>query len=178
MPEKVINAIGKILEYSYIVMFSMFFVLAAIFNDNALSLYQKIPFGESVGGRIAIASRFMYELQPSLFGNYMEKYGYADRSFEQVGEYLFIDSSFARMYFIYGLVVLGGCVILFTAIQKRLLKKGQIFRMFIVAASGLLFMMQKGILEPGYNIIPLLLLANIDDNGYDRQEQPDVRHIG
>lgn len=163
LPERVVSVTGRVLEYSYIAMFSIFFILAATFNDKAWALYQKTSFTESVGGRIAIASRFLHELQPSLFGNYMERYGYADRTFEQVGEYLFIDSSFARMYFIYGIAGLVGCVLLFTAIQKRLFKKKQIFRMFIVAVSGLLFVMQKGILEPGYNMLPLVLLADIDD---------------
>ncbi len=182
VPETICTVVGRLLGYSYIVMFFVFFLLAATFNDKAWEIYKKTSFTESVGGRIAIAGRFLNELEPSLLGNYMQKYDYADQSFEQIGDYLFIDSSFARVYFIYGII--GGvyCVVLFTCIQMRLLKKRQFFRMFIIAASGLVFLMQRGILEPSYNILPLALFANLGNDGfYETFYEPevtDVRHSG
>ena len=65
------------------------------------------------------------------------------------------------MYLIYGFVGLIFCLGIFTMIQHRLWKEKQGFRLFLLSIAALFFLVQRGILDPGYNIFPMLLWADL-----------------
>ena len=153
-----------ILCFSYVIVSCAYFWLVATYRNGGKELIRKIPFMSSFESRVEVPNRLLKTLSISPFGNYMKVYYAAEHTWDQVGDYNFLDSSYSRMLLIYGVVGLVFCLSLFTAIQWKLMKKKKLFGMFVVAAITLQFLMQKGIFDPGYCIFPLLLWAVIKED--------------
>ena len=159
--DKLVRGYRLVMSFSYLIIGGAFCMAVITYRDG-LSIYRRIKFFESFEGRVEVPHRMMQELPFSVFGNYMQKYSQAEKSLVQVGQYNFLDSEYARLYFIYGLVGVVFCFSLFTAIQWRLRKEKMGFSMFIISVVALFFLVQKGILDPSYNLFPMLLWANLD----------------
>ncbi len=182
--------IRKILLWSYVILMAGYMWMMVSYNPDPEAFYHKIPFLSSFEGRISVPHNMLDQLPPSLFGNYFEKYDSMSYNLEDLyvsGEYTFLDSSYARLYMIYGIVGMLAGVLVFTGIQYRLYKKKQTYRMLLLAIVGFIYVVQRGLFEPGSNILLLLLFADIDGlivndlpqkNGKNRQTKKEMGDNG
>ncbi len=150
-----------------------FMLLVFSYRPEFYELAQKNAILESFIGRVEVPHRVMQDLPFSVFGNYYTLYYQAEHSFNYVGDYSFIDSSYAQMYLIYGvlgfILAMGIC----TLMQWRLMKKNMIFRMYILAIAAFFYLVQRGIFDPALHVFPLLIAAPIPGKGeWAKQEKP------
>ncbi len=161
LSDKIVGSFRYLLKYVYLIVAGVFY-FAVFTYPGGSGFYNLSSLLGSFAGRVEVPHRIMQQLPFSFWGNYMQKFGEAERTFIQEGQYNFLDSSYARMYLIYGLAGLIFCLALFTAIQNRLQKEKKGFAMFLLAIVAFFFLVQKGILDPGYNVFPMLLWARLD----------------
>lgn len=160
--EKLMKPVRLVLCFSHLIVGGLFFTLVFAYDKERWSGIRKLPFFSILENRLAVPNRLMQELPFSFFGNYLDRYAYAEQSFYSgVTDVDFLESSYARLYLIYGLVGLILALVIYTVVQWRLMKKEQTFRMYVIAVTAFFFVIQKGILNPGISIFPLLLTALI-----------------
>ena len=79
-------------------------ILVFTYTTNPAVFYNRFHVLESFAGRIGNPNRIMGKTGLSLFGNYYEHYWVAGNVFKQTGNYEFLDSSYARVILMYGIV--------------------------------------------------------------------------
>lgn len=166
LPEKLLRISGILLTAVYIIVAGVYMLLMVSYRPDPDAFYHRISFFSSYEGRFATPNSMLEELPPSLFGNYYDKYDAVTRTLDDVyvdvnERYTFLDSSYAALYLIYGIAGLLVTIALLTGLQYRLLRKKQYFRMCLMAIASLFFVVQRGILDPLYDIVLLMLFAKI-----------------
>ena len=159
LPGKMAEMIKYMLLSAYIAVGGVFMLLVVSYRPEFYERFNGMPILESFAGRLEVPHRVMQSLPFSLFGSYYTEYYQSDHSFNQVGDYTFIDSSYARMYLIYGLIGFALTMVICTLMQWRLMKKNMIYRMYILAICAVFFLVQRGIFEPDVFVFPLLITA-------------------
>ena len=175
IPNGLMSVWRGLLCFSYVIIGILCMIMTVTYSEENFALFNKIGFLATFEGRFRIPHQLMEELPFSLFGNYYEKYYYVMHTFDTGGEYLFIDSSYARMYLVYGITGFVLCLVLCTAMQARLLKEKMTYRMFVLAIAAVFFVVQIGILDPTYSIFLLVIWAVIVPKEGKEQLQPSVK---
>ena len=162
LPDKLMQAFRQIMCFSYLGIGGGYFILVVTYQKERWEELGKLPLLGILESRVAVPHSLMQILPFSFFGNYLEKFANAEKYFYLRGaDANFLESSYARLYLIYGLVGLCLGVLIYTVVQWRLMQQKQTFRMFIVTITAVFFSVQKGMLNPGNTIFPLLLAALI-----------------
>lgn len=160
--EKFMKIWRYLLMASYVLVPGIFMIWVFTYRDDPDIFYNRYHVLQSLAGRILNPNRILGVTGITPFGKYYDNYWLEGNVFKNTGEYEFLDSSYARVLIMYGLVAFVLILILFTWIQYRLLKKKQTFRMYILAVLSLHFMMEHHLLEPAYDIFLLLPFASLD----------------
>ncbi|MBO6205779.1 MAG: hypothetical protein J6O73_02460 [Lachnospiraceae bacterium] len=163
--ERISKPVKYVFLSSYALIGGMFMLLAGLYKPEFLERFSGNRILESFAGRLEPPHRLMQELSFSFLGNYYTKYFQAEHSFVQNGEYNFIDSSYARMYLIYGLVGFVLTMLICTLMQWRLMKENMIYRMYILSICAVFYLVQRGIFDPDYHVFPLIITANLLGRG-------------
>ncbi len=165
VPEGLMKGFRYLLLSVYVLAGGGFMTLVFCYRPEFYDMIKGNGLLESFAGRLEVPNRLTKNLGFSVFGNYYTQYYQAEHSFNWTGEYNFIDSSYARMYLIYGLIGFVLALALCTMMQWRLLKKNMIFRMYILAIPAVFFLVQRGIIDPDYNVFLLLIAAVLPEKG-------------
>ena len=154
---------GKgILLFSFCILAAVYFVLNATYTENPEMFYNRFGFLSSLAFRLRVTSNVTRVLPFSWFGKYFMQMGAGfGVNAQNGGLYTFLDCSYMRVYVMYGVVAFVVFLAIFTAIQLRLLKKKQVFRMFIVAVVALHSFMEHRLIDMAYDLFLLLLFAEI-----------------
>ncbi len=163
IPDKLRWIWERVLLVAYPLVSGVYLVMMFTYNEDPGIFYNKYGVLASFRGRLRNAQRVMGVTGNSLFGNYYQNYWVEGNVFKNTGNYEFLDSSYARLLLMYGIVAFALIISVFTVIQWRLMKKRQIFRMYLLAVLALHFVMEHHILEPAYNIFLLLCFAKLPD---------------
>ena len=168
LPENVMKLFRQIMCFSYLIIGGIYFLLVVTYHKERWDGLRKLPLMGILESRVEVPQRLMQVLPFSFFGNYLEKYADTEKYFYLQGaDANFLESSYARLYLIYGLVGLVLGLLIYTAVQWRLMQRKQTFRMFIITITAVFFTVQKGMLNPGNAIFPLLLAAWIPADRVD-----------
>lgn len=159
--DKTGNRLVKITEYILIPLeivaaASMF--IFAIMYENGLEIANKLEHVFSL--RLSYTIRTMQLYNPKMFGQYIEEHGNGESIIEPLDPY-FIDNSFVRMLYEYGIVVLMLVLITMLMAQYKAAKKKRtllVFAIFIMFAECV---MEHHIIEIAYNPFGMLLFANL-----------------
>ena len=148
---------------SYLIVIAVFMIWVATYSEDPEVFYNKYHVLYSLAGRIQNPNRILGVTGLTLFGKYYDHYWLSGNVFKNTGEYEFLDSSYARVLIMYGLVAFILIVLLLLWTQYRLFKNKHTFRMYVLAVLSLHFMMEHHLLEPAYNIFLLLPFASLDN---------------
>lgn len=176
IPEKIPGIFRKLLTFSYLIIAGIYLVMMLTYDYERNAFYRNVPFLSTFEGRIGVPHRLLSELGLSLFGNYLNRYWPAEYSVIQIGEYNFLDSSYARMLLIYGVVGLALTLWIFTKVQWRLMKRQQTFRMYLLAVLALDHVVERFLMDPMYHVFMLLFFATIPSPEQKQEEITDNRN--
>ena len=171
LPENVMKLFRLVMCFSFLIIGGIYFLLVVTYHKERWDGLRKLPLMGILESRVEVPNRLMQGLPFSFFGNYLERYADTEKYFYLQGaDVNFLESSYARLYLIYGLVGLVLGLLIYTVVQWRLMQQKQTFRMFIITITAVFFSVQKGMLNPGNTIFPLLLAAlvpaaNVDSIG-------------
>ncbi len=165
MPERLMKVFRYFLLSVYVLAGGGFLMLVFCYRPEFYDLVKGNAILESFAGRLEVPNRVMRNLGFSVFGDYYTQYYQTEHSFNWTGEYNFIDSSYARMFLIYGLVGFALILVICTLMQWRLMKKGMTFRMFLLTIPAIFFLVQRGILDTDVFVFPLLIAAVLPEKG-------------
>ncbi|MBR6255771.1 MAG: hypothetical protein IKR23_00205 [Lachnospiraceae bacterium] len=163
VPEKLLKPWRYLLLASYLIVIAVFMIWVATYSEDPEVFYNKYHVLYSLAGRIQNPNRILGVTGLTLFGKYYDHYWLSGNVFKNTGEYEFLDSSYARVLIMYGLVAFILIVLLLLWTQYRLFKNKHTFRMYVLAVLSLHFMMEHHLLEPAYNIFLLLPFASLDN---------------
>ncbi|MBR1471946.1 MAG: hypothetical protein IJ600_09940, partial [Lachnospiraceae bacterium] len=104
VPEPAMKLWKYLLAASFVICAGLFMILVFTYTTNPAVFYNRFHVLESFAGRIGNPNRIMGKTGLSLFGNYYEHYWVAGNVFKQTGNYEFLDSSYARVILMYGIV--------------------------------------------------------------------------
>ena len=161
---KLKGILGKIwqglLLFSCPIIAGLFLLLSATYNSDPSLWVNRLPFVGTLVGRFAVTKRIMDQLPFSFFGNYYNSFGEESTGLvEYSGNYNFLDSSYARLYLIYGFIGLVLICGMFVLAQYNLRKNEKGFAMFLLAVVFLDCTMEHHLIDPSYNIFLLLPLV-------------------
>ena len=171
LPENLMKLFRQIMCFSYLIIGGVYLILVVTYQKERWEGLRKLPLMGILESRVEVPNRLMQILPFSCFGNYLDKFADTENFFYLRGaDVNFLESSYARLYLIYGLVGLALGLLIYTVVQWRLMQRKQTFRMFILTITAVFFSVQKGMLNPGNTIFPLLLAAlvpaaNVDTIG-------------
>ncbi len=160
LPETITRGVRALFLASYPFSAVFYLLLVFTYSTDPNVFYNRFHILYSLIGRIENANRVMGVTGITPFGNYYENYWVAGNVFKNTGYYEFLDSSYARVLLMYGWVAFILILGLMVWSQYRLMKKGQTFRMYLLAVLSMHFIMEHHILEPAYNIFLLLPFAS------------------
>ena len=163
-PEKLMKVFSRCMLLSFVIMSALTLVLVLTYNPDPGVFYNRIHFLESFRGRLENANRVLSVTGVSLLGRYYQNYWIPGQGFIETGNYEFLDSSYARLFIMYGVAGFAVIISLLTFLQYRLMKAGKVFCMFVMAVCSIHFVMEHHILEPAYNIFLILPFAAFKDS--------------
>ena len=155
---------GAFMLIPYIGLSTAFLLLVRSYSLEPTAFYNRIPFFALLNHRLEVAHRVTYIFPFSYFG---------ESSFLQLDKgsnYTFLDSSYSRIYVMYGIVALVLFILIFTGLQCRLLKTKQLYRMYIVFIIAIAALTEHYLIEPAFNTILLLPFAQLVINEKAQKE--------
>ena len=172
LTEGLVKVWGGILLIPFIVLSTVFMLLVRSYSLEPTAFYNRMPFLALLNHRLEVAHRVTHIFPFSYFG--INDFVQLDKG----SNYTYLDSSYSRIYVMYGIVALVLFVLIFTGLQCRLFKAKQMFRMYIVLIIAIAAVTEHYLIEPAFNTILLLPFAELvicekgqKDIGVEKTEQ-------
>ncbi|MBR5421951.1 MAG: hypothetical protein IK115_12475 [Lachnospiraceae bacterium] len=172
VPEKLLKAWQYLLLSVYVLLAALYMLMNFTYDPDPNAFYNR-GLLDHLGTRLNVSSNVTRIFPFSWFGKYWIQIGDGMGAAEKTGMYTFLDDSYIRVYAMYGIVAFVLILLLLTAIQWKLMKKGQTFRMFIMAIVALSCFFEHHMLELGCNIFLLVLFAKLPETEEGSVESTD-----
>ncbi len=150
---------------------AIYFGLNYTYTEDPKMFYHRIGSLSGLENSLRTSSSVTRVLPFSWFGRYFLQFGsgYGGLA-EKMGFYTFLDCSYIRIYVMYGIVAFILFMLVFSAIQYRLLKKGMKYGMFLLAIVAFHSFLEHRLIDPAYNVFLLLAFSAVPTGGWSKEK--------
>lgn len=156
-PKGMHRMVAILLMLSFVFFAAGYMILNFTYSEEPTVFYHSFKPFTMLGERLRVSANVTRVLPFSWFGKYFLQ-SESGLSFST-----FLDCSYVRIYVMYGVAAFMLILLLFTGCQYRLLRKGMIFRMFILSVVAMDAVLEHRLPDPAYDLFLLLPFVRLGE---------------